>query len=139
MCVWRNLYRVLRDMKKQLFLILSLVALTASAWWMLSPNDAGPRLVVPLNGVTMPAHRKDPVAKAQKFVSLGEAGQAELFRVGGRFDFSPVDGVSLPIEIGSVEPNEDGSFLSQGTVLGEPGSVAVFSEVDGAVAGSGVP
>ncbi|MDP7012088.1 MAG: M12 family metallo-peptidase [Verrucomicrobiota bacterium] len=123
-------------MKKRLFLILSLVALTASALWMLSPNDIGPRLVVPLNGVTIPAHRKDPVAKAQKFVSLSEAGQAELFRVGGRFDFSPVDGVSLGVEVQSVETNEDGSLLSQGTVVGEPGSVAVFSEVKGAVAGS---
>ncbi len=124
-------------MKKRLFLVLSLVAaVTASAWWVLFPADDAPQLVVPLNGVTMPAHRKNPAAKAQKFVSLGEAGQAELFRVGGRFDFSPVDGVSLPIEVGSVEPNEDGSFLSHGMVLGEPGSVAVFSEVDGALAGS---
>ena len=86
-------------MKKRLFLITSLAAaLTASAWWMLSPNDAEPRLVVPLSGVTMPAHRQDPAAKAQKLVSLEESGQAELFRVGGRFDFSPVDGVSLTIE-----------------------------------------
>ncbi len=126
-----------KSMKKRFFLITSLAAaLTASAWWVLFPGDDAPRLVVPLNGVTMPAHRKDPAAKAQKLVSLSEAGKAELFRVGGRFDFSPVDGVSLPIEVGSVEPNEDGSFLSQGMVLGEPGSVAVFSEVDGALAGS---
>ena len=115
---------------------MSLVALTASAWWMFSPNDAGPRLVVPLNGVTMPAHRRDPVAKAQKLVSLSEVGQTELFRVGGRFNFSPVDGVSLGVEVQSVEANKDGSLLSQGTVVGKPGSVAVFSEVEGAVAGS---
>jgi len=124
-------------MKKQFFLITSLAAaLTASAWWVLFPGNDAPQLVVPLNGVTMPVHWKDPAAKAQKLVSLGEAGQAELFRVGGRFDFSPVDGIWLPIEVVSVKPNEDGSFLSQGMVLGEPGSVAVFSEVDGALAGS---
>ena len=124
-------------MKKRLFLITSLAAaLTASAWWMLSPSDAEPSLVVPLSGVTIPAHRQDPAAKAQKLVSLDEAGRKELFRVGGRFDFSPVDGVSLMIETESVHPNEDGSLLSYGTVLGESRSVAVFSEVEGAVAGS---
>ncbi len=124
-------------MKKRFFLIISLAAaLTASAWWVLFPGDDAPQLVVPLSGVNMPEHRKDPVAKAQKLVSFSEAGQAELFRVGGRFNFSPVDGVSLTIEIQSVEPNEGGNFLSQGTVLGESGSVAVFSEVEGAVAGS---
>jgi len=123
-------------MKKQLFLILSLVALTASAWWMFFPKNGGPRLVVPLKGLTMPAHRKDPIAKAQRLVSLGEIGRIELFRIGGRFNFSPVEGVSLGVEVHSVEVNEDGSLLSQGIVLGEPGSVAVFSEVKGAVAGS---
>ena len=123
-------------MKKQLFLILSLAALTASAWWMFFPKNGGPRLVVPLKGLTMPAHRKDPIAKAQRLVSLGEIGRIELFRIGGRFNFSPVEGVSLGVGVHSVEVNEDGSLLSQGIVLGEPGSVAVFSEVKGAVAGS---
>jgi hypothetical protein len=124
-------------MKKRLFLVLSLVAaVTASAWWVLFPGGDAPQLVVPLSGLTMPAHRKDPAAKVQKLVSLGKAGQAELFRVGGRFDFSPADGVSLSIEVEGVQSNGGGSLLSQGTVMGEPGSVAVFSEVDGAVAGS---
>ncbi|MDP7010726.1 MAG: hypothetical protein QF685_05050 [Verrucomicrobiota bacterium] len=124
-------------MKKRFSLIICLAAaLTTSAWRILLPGDDAPQLIVPLSGVTIPEHRKDPVAKAQKLVSFSEAGQAELFRVGGHFGFSPVDGVSLTIEVEGVQSNGDGSLLSQGTVMGEPGSVAVFSEVDGAVAGS---
>jgi len=125
------------DMKKQFFLISSLImAVTASAWWVFSPGDAAPQLVVRLNGIALPAHRADPAAKAQQLVSLSDEARAELFRPGGRFEFSPVAGLSLSVEVERVEPNEDGSRVSHGAVEGEPGSQAVFSEVEGAMAGS---
>jgi len=124
-------------MKKQFFLISSLImAVTASAWWVFSPGDAAPQLVVRLNGIALPAHRADPAAKAQQLVSLSDEARAELFRPGGRFEFSPVAGLSLSVEVERVEPNEDGSRVSHGAVEGEPGSQAVFSEVEGAMAGS---
>ena len=108
-------------MKKQFFLISSLImAVTASAWWVFSPGDAAPQLVVRLNGIALPAHRADPAAKAQQLVSLSDEARAELFRPGGRFEFSPVAGLSLSVEVERPTPSSRSSRRSWGALIRLP-------------------
>ena len=121
---------------KKVYLATFLAAvLSVSAWWILEPAPR-PTLAAPIDGLVMPEFWRDPAAGVQRMVSLEDDARRELFTPGGRLEFSPVEGVNLGIKVDRVTQSPVGGKLSHGVVEDEPGGVAVFSDVEGALAGS---